>query len=149
MHSSEEKTTPCQKQKKESKMIPGHPLSPMNFFFPTRFEETESFHSLQPTFLYYRFSSSDTLHYSPHRPPHPLRAGNSIALQNPKKAEKEQKRGRDQNLISTQNRVTTTSHPPTATWWRPPQQTHTHIISIPHSSSFSGSSETKWYKQLK
>jgi hypothetical protein len=62
MHSSEEKTTPCQKQnkKKESKKIPGHPLSPMNFLFPTRFEETESFHSLQPTFLYYRFSSSDS-----------------------------------------------------------------------------------------
>jgi hypothetical protein len=74
MHSSEEKMTPCQKQKKESKKIPGHPLSPMNLFFPTRFEETETFHSLQPTFLYYRFFSSDSS-TSPltARPPRPSR----------------------------------------------------------------------------
>jgi hypothetical protein len=102
-------------KKKESKKTPGHRLSPMNFFFPTRFEETESFHSLQPTFLYYRFSSSDTS-TTPLTARPPVRAGNSIALQNPKKAEKEQKRGRDQNLKSTQNRVTTTTHPPTTTW---------------------------------
>jgi len=53
---------------------PGHPLSPMNLFFPTRFEETETFHSLQPTFLYYRFFSSDSS-TSPltARPPRPSR----------------------------------------------------------------------------
>jgi hypothetical protein len=102
-------------KKKESKKIPGHPLSPMNLFFPTRFEETESFHSLQPTFLYYRFFSSDSS-TSPLTARPPVRAGNSIGLQNPKKAEKEQKRGRDQNLKSTQNRVTKTTHPPTTTW---------------------------------
>jgi hypothetical protein len=105
-------------KKKESKKIPGHPLSPINFLFPTRFEETESFHSLQPTFLYYRFSSSDSSTTPLTARPPPVRAGNSIALQNPnkKKAEKEQKRGKDENLISTQNRVTTTTHPPTTTW---------------------------------
>jgi cell wall-associated NlpC family hydrolase len=62
-------------KKKESKKIPGHPLSPINFLFPTRFEETESFHSLQPTFLYYRFSSSDssTTPLTARPPPRPSR----------------------------------------------------------------------------
>jgi cell wall-associated NlpC family hydrolase len=141
---------PKTKQKKESKKIPGHPLSPMNFLFPTRFEETESFHSLQPTFLYYRFSSSDSS-TTPLTARPPVRAGNSIALQNPKKkAEKEQKRGRDENLISTQNRVTTTTHPPTHNHLvtTTPANTHTHTHNFHPHSSFSGSSETKWYNQM-